>query len=75
MSLLIDHFGWLRVDAHPISLGRCLAGRSWSAGSRSSRSSEAIAKIWPGIRAGLTWRGARRRPVWPACTQSSSLNG
>ncbi|MEE6176712.1 DMT family transporter [Mycobacterium sp. 050134] len=26
MSLLIDHFGWLRVDPHPISLGRCLGG-------------------------------------------------
>ncbi|MGA9489676.1 MAG: DMT family transporter [Mycobacterium sp.] len=26
MSLLIDHFGWLRVESHPISLGRVLGG-------------------------------------------------
>ncbi|GJO20245.1 DMT family transporter [Mycobacterium marinum] len=26
MSLLIDHFGWLRVDAHPITLWRALGG-------------------------------------------------
>ena len=26
MSLLIDHFGWLRVHPHPISLGRVLGG-------------------------------------------------
>ncbi|HEY6855591.1 MAG TPA: DMT family transporter, partial [Mycobacterium sp.] len=26
MSLLVDHFGWLRVDPHPISLGRVIGG-------------------------------------------------
>lgn len=26
MSLLIDHFGWLRVHPHPISAGRALGG-------------------------------------------------
>jgi bacterial/archaeal transporter family-2 protein len=26
MSLLIDHFGWLRVDPHPISLARVAGG-------------------------------------------------
>jgi transporter family-2 protein len=26
MSLLIDHFGWLRVHPHPIGLGRALGG-------------------------------------------------
>ncbi|RFZ55532.1 hypothetical protein CKW46_14485 [Mycobacterium liflandii] len=26
MSLLIDHFGWLRVDAHPLTLWRALDG-------------------------------------------------
>jgi bacterial/archaeal transporter family-2 protein len=26
MSLLIDHFGWLRVHPHPISLGRVVGG-------------------------------------------------
>lgn len=26
MSLLIDHFGWLRVDPHPITLPRALGG-------------------------------------------------
>lgn len=26
MSLLIDHFGWLRVHPHPISLARALGG-------------------------------------------------
>jgi transporter family-2 protein len=26
MSLLVDHFGWLRVHPHPISLGRVTGG-------------------------------------------------
>ena len=26
MSLVIDHFGWLRVDTHPITLPRALGG-------------------------------------------------
>lgn len=26
MSLAIDHFGWLRVDPHPITLPRALGG-------------------------------------------------
>jgi transporter family-2 protein len=26
MSLVVDHFGWLRVDPHPISLGRVAGG-------------------------------------------------
>ncbi len=26
MSLVIDHFGWLRVDPHPITLWRALGG-------------------------------------------------
>jgi transporter family-2 protein len=26
MSLLIDHFGWLRVDQHPITAGRVIGG-------------------------------------------------
>jgi transporter family-2 protein len=26
MSLLVDHFGWLRVHPHPISLGRIVGG-------------------------------------------------
>ncbi len=26
MSLIIDHFGWLRVDSHPITLWRALGG-------------------------------------------------
>ena len=32
MSLFIDHFGWLRVDSHPITPGEPLAACSWSAG-------------------------------------------
>ena len=26
MSLLVDHFGWLRVHPHPISIGRVVGG-------------------------------------------------
>jgi len=26
MSLVLDHFGWLRLDAHPITPGRALGG-------------------------------------------------
>jgi transporter family-2 protein len=26
MSLLVDHFGWLRVVPHPLSLGRIVGG-------------------------------------------------
>lgn len=26
MSLVIDHFGWLRLDSHPITPGRALGG-------------------------------------------------
>jgi transporter family-2 protein len=26
MSLIVDHFGWLRVDPHPISAGRAIGG-------------------------------------------------
>ncbi len=26
MSLVVDHFGWFRLDPHPISAGRLLGG-------------------------------------------------
>ncbi len=33
MSLIVDHFGWLRVDPHPITPGGPSAACSWSVGS------------------------------------------